>query len=79
MSAGKVVARRPREWPASRDFRSRAFLTRLDCSDAVADLDWHPEPDRERFLAEAFVAIDDRITAAPEPRNDGAEAVAARQ
>ncbi|MCU0867061.1 MAG: Gfo/Idh/MocA family oxidoreductase [Planctomycetes bacterium] len=46
----KVCARRPREWPAYRDFASRSFRTELDCSDAKRDLGWQPETDVTRFL-----------------------------
>lgn len=50
----KVLARRPREAPAYRDFASRSFTTRLDCSDAKRDLGFKPESDRARFLARLF-------------------------
>jgi nucleoside-diphosphate-sugar epimerase len=50
----KALARRPREWPAFRDFASRSFRTELDCSDAKRDLGWQPETDRARFLAAIF-------------------------
>lgn len=50
----KVAARRPREWPAYRDFRSRSFTTGLDCADARRDLGFAPETDRSRFLRRLF-------------------------
>ena len=50
----KVAARRPREWPAFRDFRSRSFRSTLDCSDAKRDLGFAPETDRARFLQRVF-------------------------
>ena len=50
----KAMARRSREWPAFRDFASRAFRTQLDCSDAKRDLQFAPERDRARFLAQVF-------------------------
>ena len=50
----KVAARRPREWPAYRDFASRSFTTELDCSDAKRDLGWQPEADTTRFLDNVF-------------------------
>ncbi len=54
--AVKALARKPREWPAYRDFASRSFTTQLDCSDAVRDLGFAPEGDRERFLERLFAA-----------------------
>ncbi|MCC7397762.1 MAG: Gfo/Idh/MocA family oxidoreductase [Planctomycetes bacterium] len=50
----KMLARRPREWPAFRDFASRSFRTELDCSDARRDLGFQPEGDRVRFLERVF-------------------------
>lgn len=50
----KAAARRPREWPAFRDFASRSFRTALDCSDAKRDLGFAPEADRARFLSRVF-------------------------
>jgi nucleoside-diphosphate-sugar epimerase len=50
----KAAARRPREWPAFRDFASRSFTTELDCGDAKRDLGWQPEADRGRFLDNVF-------------------------
>lgn len=50
----KALARRPRQWPAYRDFASRSFATGLDCSDAKRDLGFAPETDRARFLARIF-------------------------
>jgi nucleoside-diphosphate-sugar epimerase len=50
----KVLARKPREWPAFRDFASRSFTTELDCSDAKRDLGFVPESDRSRFLNRIF-------------------------
>ncbi|MBL8756485.1 MAG: Gfo/Idh/MocA family oxidoreductase, partial [Planctomycetes bacterium] len=52
--AVKALARRPRDWPAFRDFASRGFRTQLDCSDARRDLGFAPERDRARFLARVF-------------------------
>jgi predicted dehydrogenase/nucleoside-diphosphate-sugar epimerase len=52
--AVKALARRPRDWPAFRDFASRSFRTGLDCSDAKRDLGFAPERDRARFLARVF-------------------------
>ncbi|MCA8965461.1 MAG: NAD(P)-dependent oxidoreductase, partial [Planctomycetes bacterium] len=52
--AVKWLARRPREWPAFRDFASRSFTTVLDCSDARRDLGFAPVADRQDFLARAF-------------------------
>jgi predicted dehydrogenase/nucleoside-diphosphate-sugar epimerase len=52
----KLLARRPRAWPAFRDFASRGFRTMLDCSDAKRDLGFAPEADRGRFLARVFDA-----------------------
>ncbi len=52
--AVKALARRPRQWPAYRDFASRSFRTELDCGDAKRDLGFAPEPDRARFLARVF-------------------------
>lgn len=52
--AVKALARRPREWPAFRDFASRGFTTELDCSDARRDLGFAPEQDRTRFLSRVF-------------------------
>lgn len=50
----KVLAARPRQWPAWRDLASRSFRTTLDCRDAVRDLGFQPEHDRARFLARVF-------------------------
>jgi len=50
----KVLARRPREWPAFRDFASRSFRAPLDCADSKRDLGFAPEPDRLRFLSRLF-------------------------
>ncbi len=50
----KVLAARPRQWPAFRDLQSRSFRTVLDCRDAKRDLDWTPETDRARFLQRVF-------------------------
>jgi predicted dehydrogenase/nucleoside-diphosphate-sugar epimerase len=50
----KVAARRPREWPAYRDFQSRGFLSELDCSDSKRDLGFAPEADRSRFVRRVF-------------------------
>jgi hypothetical protein len=50
----KVAARRPREWPAYRDFKSRGFLSVLDCSDSKRDLGFAPETDRARFVQRVF-------------------------
>ncbi|MCC7062242.1 MAG: hypothetical protein IT456_05515, partial [Planctomycetes bacterium] len=50
----KVAARRPREWPAYRDFKSRGFLSELDCSDSKRDLGFAPETDRARFVQRVF-------------------------
>ena len=52
----KWLARRPREWPAFRDFASRSFRTELDCSDSKRDLGFAPQADREAFLERAFAA-----------------------
>ncbi len=52
----KVAARRPREWPAFRDLKSRSFRTALDCSDAARDLGYTSEGDRARFLQRVFDA-----------------------
>ncbi|MCR9245399.1 MAG: Gfo/Idh/MocA family oxidoreductase [bacterium] len=52
----KVAARRPREWPAFRDFASRSFRAPLDCTDARRDLEFAPESDRGRFLDRMFGA-----------------------
>ncbi|MBX3464413.1 MAG: NAD(P)H-binding protein, partial [Planctomycetes bacterium] len=54
----KLAARRPRQWPAWRDLASRAFRTRLDCTDAKRDLGFAPEADRARFLQRLFPAAD---------------------
>jgi predicted dehydrogenase/nucleoside-diphosphate-sugar epimerase len=53
----KVAARRPREWPALRDFQSRSFRTELRCDDAVRDLGFRPEAERARFFARAFAGL----------------------
>lgn len=50
----KALARKPRDWPAYRDFASRSFTTELDCSDAKRDLGFAPEGDRERFVSRLF-------------------------
>jgi hypothetical protein len=55
--AVKALARRPRQWPAFRDFASRSFATELDCADAARDLGFRPEADRARFLDRAFAGI----------------------
>jgi predicted dehydrogenase/nucleoside-diphosphate-sugar epimerase len=52
----KLLARRARQWPAFRDFASRSFTTRLDCSDGKRDLGFAPETDRVRFLQRVFDA-----------------------
>ena len=65
----KFAARRPRELPSGRDFRSRAFRSNLDCGDAKKDLGWEPESDSGRFQEEAIpqVAVGPREPAA-EPK-----------
>lgn len=50
----KVAARRPREWPAFRDLKSRSFASVLDCADAARDLGYTSEGDRARFLQRVF-------------------------
>ncbi|MCA8951309.1 MAG: NAD(P)-dependent oxidoreductase, partial [Planctomycetes bacterium] len=50
----KAAARRPREWPAFRDFASRSFRAPLDCSAGKRDLGFAPETDRARFLQRTF-------------------------
>lgn len=50
----KVAARRPRELPSARDFRSRGFTAQLDCHDAKLELGWQPEADAARFYDEAL-------------------------
>lgn len=55
--AVKALARRPRQWPAFRDFASRSFATQLDYADAARDLGFRPEADRARFLDRAFAGI----------------------
>lgn len=50
----KVLARRPRQWPAFRDFASRSFRAPFDCSASKRDLGFAPEADRARFLDRAF-------------------------
>ena len=62
----KVAARRPGELPSWRDFGSRSFASELSCGDAVRDLDWNPEADRERFLEQAIPAAGASETA-PSP------------
>jgi predicted dehydrogenase/nucleoside-diphosphate-sugar epimerase len=52
--AVKMLARRQRQWPQLRDLRSRSCRAPLDCSDAMRDLGWQPEDDRERFLQRLF-------------------------
>lgn len=52
----KKVVGRPAGTPSIRDFRSRAMLARLDCSDACKDLNWSPEQSRESFLDRALPA-----------------------
>ena len=50
----KFLARRPREFPEIRDFRSRSFRAPLDCSDAERDLGFAPERERSLFMARLF-------------------------
>lgn len=38
------------DMPNIREFKSRAMLARLDCSDAKSDLDWSPEEDVTAFF-----------------------------
>ncbi len=60
----KALARRPREFPSLRDLRSRSFRAELDCSDAVRDLGFAAETDRQRFLQRLFEAPAARSAAA---------------
>jgi nucleoside-diphosphate-sugar epimerase/predicted dehydrogenase len=41
--------------PSRHDILSRGMMAVFDCSDAMADLDWHPITDRENFLRRAML------------------------
>ncbi len=75
----KFLARRPREWPQMRDFRSRSFRAPLDCQDAAEDLGFHPESDRTRFLERLFDEGDQPQSAAAAQVEVGAEAGSAQR
>jgi 2-alkyl-3-oxoalkanoate reductase len=51
----KRVGGRAVPMPSIRDFRSRAFYARFDCSDAKRDLDWKPVADRDEFVKQAIL------------------------
>jgi len=50
----KRMSGRTEPWPSLRDLKSRGLAARFDCSDAMRDLGWRPESDREQFLRQGF-------------------------